>query len=224
MALLHLSDPIFATNLNLYRLPALLSVGMTTQLNNHPPSGNTIRNANGCDLHFRIEWENTPAAKFVVFYIPGYSGHINRPEFFRVSKSMNEKDVVFIAIDMQGHGHSEGERCLLLNHEHMIADVLEFVESFMDESQFNKLRINAESTSFKLERLSALRKLPFFVMGSSMGGALSMMCAHRLNSAENRLKYPTFQGAIMLAPALSFKTPNWLVTEALRFVCIPTNL
>lgn len=190
---------------------------MTTQLNNKPPSGNTMRNANGCELHFRIEWDDALEAKFVLFYFPGYSAHINRPEIFRLSKSMNQNNTVFIAMDLQGHGHSEGKRCQMLNHEHMIADVLQLVESFMDESQFKKLKLNTESPSFKMENLQMLRKLPFFIMGSSMGAAVSLVCAQILYSAENRLKYPNFQGAIFVAPALRFKTPSVVVTETLRF-------
>lgn len=189
---------------------------MTTQLNNQPPSGNSILNGNNCKLHFRVEWENFATAKYVIFYVPGYSGHVNRPEFFKLSKCFNANNVVLIAIDMQGHGHSEGERVLLMSHEHLIKDVLQLVESFMDESQFQQLTLSTAPTAFKHAHLPALRKLPFFLMGSSMGGALSMMCAHRLYSTENRLKYPNFKGAIMMAPALSFKTPNWVVVETLR--------
>ena len=47
---------------------------------NRPQSGNEITNTKGHKLHFRIEWQNFDAAEFVVFYIPGYSGHINRNE------------------------------------------------------------------------------------------------------------------------------------------------
>lgn len=171
-------------------------------------------NGNGCRLHFRVERGVEGEAKRVLFYIPGYSGHINRPEFFAMTRHMNSKGTIVIAADMQGHGYSEGERCLMLDHRHLLDDVTSLVDAFMNPRTTERLSFCSKEGSFQQSDIPSVQKLPFFIMGSSMGGAISTMVAQRLYAAPE--KYPTFKGAILQAPALSFKTPSWLVVETLR--------
>lgn len=181
---------------------------------NRPRSGNTFVNSNGHELHFRVQWENFANAKRVMFYVPGYSGHINRPEFFKFTDYMNEHNTVVIAADMQGHGHSGGERCLVLRHSHLLDDVIQLVDGFMNVNSSERFSFDSAEGSFQREHIPLLQNLPFFVMGSSMGGAISTMVAQTFHA--DKAKFPTFKGAILLAPALSFKTPHWLLVEALR--------
>ena len=183
---------------------------------NRPQSGNEIINSKGHKLHFRIEWQNFDAAEFVVFYIPGYSGHINRTEMSKMTNYMNNHGAVVVALDMQGHGYSEGERCLMLDHEDLLGDVLQLVDAIMNNRTSETLKFDSNPSSFQREHLPNIQKLPFFIMGSSMGGAISSMVGHRLFTSENKIIFPTFKGSILLAPALSFKTPNWLLVETLR--------
>jgi alpha-beta hydrolase superfamily lysophospholipase len=181
---------------------------------NKPQTGNEIINSNGHKLHFRVEGHALPNAKALIIYVPGYSGHVNRPEMFKMTGCMNRNGVVVIAVDMQGHGYSEGERCLMLNHEDLIADVIQIVDAIMNPCTTEIITFCNNLGEIKRDYLPKLQKLPFFVMGSSMGGAISSMVAQRLYA--NRLAYPTFSGAILCAPALSFKTPHWLLVESLR--------
>lgn len=181
---------------------------------NRPQTGNNFLNENGHRLHFRVAWNNFATAKYVVFNVHGYSGHTNGPTAVRMMNYMNDHNCVVVAVDMQGHGYSEGERCLMLNYEDMMNDVLQFISCFVHEDRDKELTFDQDKDSFRHENLVAFRKLPFFLMGSSMGGALSTVCSHALYSQQE--KYPMFRGAILLAPALSFKTPNWLVVETLR--------
>jgi alpha-beta hydrolase superfamily lysophospholipase len=181
---------------------------------NKAKSGNAFTNSNGFKLHFRVQWDKFEEAKRVIFYVPGYSGHINRPEFFALADYMNAHNTVLIAADMQGHGHSEGERCLMLKHTHLLGDVTQLVDGFMNASSSERFTFDTVEGSFQREHLPKLHKLPFFIMGSSMGGAISTIVAQKLYS--DKVAYPTFKGAILLAPALSFGTPHWLLVETLR--------
>lgn len=133
-----------------------------------------------------------------------------------MTNTMNKNGAMVVAIDMQGHGYSEGERCLMINHEHLIEDVMQVIDGFMNPNTSETITFCKAEGSFSRENLPIVQKLPFFVMGSSMGGAISTMVGHRLFTAENRKLFPTFHGAIMCAPALSFKMPNWLLVETLR--------
>lgn len=181
---------------------------------NRPKSGNSFKNASGYQLHFRVQWDNFATAKRVIFYVPGYSGHISRPEFFALTNYMNANNTAIIAADMQGHGYSEGERCLMLNHSHLLDDVTQLVDGFMNDKSAETFTFCESEGSFRREHLPMLQKLPFFVMGSSMGGAICTMVAQRFHA--DKQKFPTFKGAILLAPALSFRMPNWLLVESLR--------
>jgi alpha-beta hydrolase superfamily lysophospholipase len=181
---------------------------------NKPKTGNAFTNCHGCKLHFRVQWDKFKEAKRLIFYVPGYSNHINRPEFFALANYMNAHNAVLIAADMQGHGHSGGERCLLMSHADLLDDVTQLVDGFMNINTSERFQFDSTDGSFQCKHLPMLQKLPFFIMGSSMGGAVNMMVAQRLHSDKGA--YPTFKGAILLAPALSFDVPHWLVVETLR--------
>jgi alpha-beta hydrolase superfamily lysophospholipase len=181
---------------------------------NKPKTGNAFTNFNGCKLHFRVQWDKFKEAKRAIFYVPGYSNHINRPEFFAFANYMNAHNTVIIAVDMQGHGYSDGKRCLLMSHADLLEDVTQLVDGFMNVNTSECFRFDTVDGSFQTKHLSMLQKLPFFIMGSSMGGAITTMVAQRLHS--DKATYPTFKGAILLAPALSFDTPHWLLMDILR--------
>eukprot|EP00128_Syssomonas_multiformis_P018220 Colp12_sorted_trinity150504_noHs@21786 len=135
---------------------------------------------------------------------------------------MNSRHCIVVAVDMQGHGYSEGERCLMLKHDDMVRDVLQVVRCFENEDRDKELVFEEHESSFKRSDLTTFKKLPFFLMGSSMGGAVSTLSGQAMHSQSDT--YPNFKGAILLAPALSFKMPNWLLVETLRYTvgtCTP---
>lgn len=181
---------------------------------NRSQTGNSFVNENGHKIHFRVEWANFKTAKYVLFLIHGYSGHINGPTAHKMMGYMNDKNCVVVALDMQGHGYSEGERCLMLKHDDMVNDVLQVVRCFENEDRDRELVFDENEGSFTRGDLAVFRKLPFFLIGSSMGGALSTLSGHAIQSQPDI--FPNFKGAILLAPALSFKMPNWLLVETLR--------
>jgi alpha-beta hydrolase superfamily lysophospholipase len=181
---------------------------------NKPKTSNAFTNCNDNKLHFRVQWDKFEEAKRVMFYVPGYSNHINRPEFFAFATYMNAHNTVIIAVDMQGHGYSDGERCLLMSHGDLLADVTQLVDGFMNVNTSERFQFDSTDGSLESKHLPMLQKLPFFIMGSSMGGAVNTMVAQRLHS--DKVAYPTFKGAILLAPALSFDTPHWLLVDILR--------
>lgn len=181
---------------------------------NRAQTGNSFVNENGHKIHFRIEWKNFKTAKYVIFLIHGYSGHINGPTAHKVMQYMNSRDCIVVAVDMQGHGYSEGDRCLMLKHDDMVSDVLQVVRCFENEDRDKELVFEEHESSFKRSDLATFKKLPFFLMGSSMGGAVSTLSGHAMHAQNDT--FPNFKGAILLAPALSFKMPNWFLVETLR--------
>mmetsp|Transcript_15817 Transcript_15817/g.26444 ORF Transcript_15817/g.26444 Transcript_15817/m.26444 type:complete len:337 (-) Transcript_15817:674-1684(-) len=199
---------------------------------NRPQTGYGFSNAKGQKLHFRIDWNNFEQAKYLVFYIHGYGGHGNRVEMHTMSQYFNEHGATVVLMDQIGHGYSEGERVLMLDHNDLVDDFSQLICCLMDknkskEALLDEMTFDSSVGSFQYENLPQLRELPCFVMGGSMGGAVSLLTAHRL-SADEQFKNlaPTFRGALLMAPALSFKLPHWLMVETLRYTvgtCAPAG-
>lgn len=75
-----------------------------------------------------------------------------------------------MGLDMQGHGHSEGERALVLSHEHLIDDICQFIHHIYEDDLTSEDCRMQRGDALELILLQSLRELPFFLMGSSMGG------------------------------------------------------
>mmetsp|Transcript_14647 Transcript_14647/g.24311 ORF Transcript_14647/g.24311 Transcript_14647/m.24311 type:complete len:334 (-) Transcript_14647:255-1256(-) len=180
---------------------------------NEPHSGNVFVNNLGHILHFRCN-ANMPAEKRkqVCFWLHGYTAHTNKPDFKRYSDIMNARGVVVMGLDMQGHGHSEGERALVLSHEHLVQDLCQFIHHiYEDDLTHDQCRLQTgENTD--LDLLISLKELPFFLMGSSMGGAVSVLTSMKVYTM------PKFIGCTLLAPFLgNAQLPHWLLVEFFKY-------
>lgn len=182
---------------------------------NLPKTGNSIVNSNGKILHFRVNWNNFDSAKCVLFNIMGYSAHTSRPEVGTLGEVMNQNGIVVITLDLQGHGHSDGVRCYIRSHNAFVRDIVYFLTCMMDErSPDNRITFDRGSESFRHKNLPALRQLPFFLMGSSMGGGLSVLTGIALQKQQNR--FPHFRGVILLAPFLTIKQPGCITRTFMK--------
>ena len=188
---------------------------------NEPQSGNKFTNGNGCKLHFRVA--KTPpgvVAKCVVFFVPGYSNHVNSPEVKRMNENLASKGTIVVSIDMQGHGYSEGLRCYVPRYDHFVRDVVHFVSCFMDEHATNNtLFFDPEPNSFNNSDLLAFRKLPFFIMAVSMGGGISVIAAHilwNMKRGDERM-FPQFRGVLFQAPFTTIAQPGCLTASILKY-------
>ena len=104
-----------------------------------------------------------------------HRAHCNKPDFKRYTDVMNARGVVVMGLDMQGHGHSEGERALALSHEHLVDDICQFIHHVYEDDLTNEdCRLQC-GENLDLTLLQSLRALPFFLMGSSMGGGKSII-------------------------------------------------
>jgi acylglycerol lipase len=130
---------------------------------------------------------------------------------------MNARGVVVFGLDMQGHGHSEGERALVLTHSHLVEDLCQFIHHiYEDDLTHENCRMQlGEDININIDMLHSLRDLPFFLMGSSMGGAVSMLASLQVCSM------PKFVGCTLLAPFLgNAKLPHWLLVEFLKYTFV----
>lgn len=176
---------------------------------NQPHSGNYFVNHMNHKLHFRCNANmSTSQRKIVCFWLHGYTAHCNKPDFNRYTDLMNAHGVVVMGLDMQGHGHSEGERALVLSHEHLVRDICQFVHHIYEDDLTDEDCKMTLGDDITIDLLNSLRDMPFFLMGSSMGGAVSTLASLCL------CEMPKYVGCVLLAPFLgNAQLPHWLLVE-----------
>lgn len=120
----------------------------------------------------------------VIFLVHGMGEHAGRYE--HVAEYFKNVNITTIAIDLRGHGNSQGKRGHMPSFEHMMNDL--------------KLSIS--------EIVSAYKGLPLILYGHSMGGNLILNYLFR--NAEG------ISGAIVTGPylRLGFEPPKWKVLLA----------
>ena len=133
---------------------------------NLPKTDEYITNNRGQRLHVRSYWPNSSTCKSLVIFCHGYASHINRPLHSYISKQYNDNDIGYVTIDVSGHGYSDGVKGYIDSYNDTIDDILSLLICLYSTS----------STSSNLQR-KELGLLPFFFMGHSMGGAISINIA-----------------------------------------------
>ncbi|KAJ9563121.1 hypothetical protein OSB04_008281 [Centaurea solstitialis] len=109
----------------------------------------------------------------------------------RPPRSSRRQRLRCFAVDMEGHGRSEGLKAFVPNVDHVVQDYLSFFDSIL---------INYQN-------------LPKFLFGESMGGAICLLIE------SNRPNF--FDGAILIAPMCKISDkvrPRWPIPEVLMFV------
>lgn len=144
----------------------------------HVPTGERsgFVNKQGLRIHFRI-WDNivapikwrppaklpvsrgpSPSSRGTVVIVHGFGEHCGRYE--HVAAALNQAGFVVCALDHQGHGQSEGDRCYAERLEHLTDDIEQFVATHVKE------RANRNPG-------------PLFLLGHSMGGLLAYLVAQQ---------------------------------------------
>ena len=56
----------------------------------------------------------------VVFWVHGYGGHCNHPRIIKIAENFTSLNRALFALDLKGHGYSEGERALFRKHDDIV--------------------------------------------------------------------------------------------------------
>lgn len=121
------------------------------------------------------------SCKAVIALIHGMGEHGHR--YLHVAEYFAKKGIATMAIDLRGHGNSEGKRGHTPNYEALMSDIDLFLEKVK----------------------SSFPNLPIVLYGHSMGGNLSLNYLIR--------RQPTINAAIVTSPylRLAFEPPKWKV-------------
>ena len=151
--------------------------------------GAPVASRSGLTLYTR-QWIPASKPQALVFWFHGYGAHCHRPSDDRLGEQLLDRDIAVFALDQEGCGCSQGERGLFSNWDFLVNDA----EIFVDQGR---------------ERYS---EIPFFIMGESLGGALTILLGLALQERE----VPAFKGALFVAPAVENDVePSPEVTQAL---------
>lgn len=136
-----------------------------------------VEGIGGLRLHYRT-WE-APGARAAVLLIHGFSDHGGR--YARFAEHMAERDISTFALDLRGHGASEGRLGYVSRFSCFLQDVDRFrreVQGLVDP------------------------RCPLFVFGHSMGGLIALRYLQEFDSS--------LRGAIVSSPWLvTAGVPAW---------------
>ncbi|MCJ8734805.1 hypothetical protein PDJAM_G00239570 [Pangasius djambal] len=128
-----------------------------------------IINADGLHLFCRY-WEPEGAPKALVFVAHGAGEHCS--VYADVAQSLTQHSLFVFAHDHVGHGQSEGERMNIKNFQIYIRDSLQHIDLIR----------------------TRYPNLPIFILGHSMGGAISILTACE--------RPQDFAGMVLIAPMI----------------------
>ncbi|XP_017323673.1 monoglyceride lipase isoform X3 [Ictalurus punctatus] len=128
-----------------------------------------IINADGLHLFCRY-WEPEGPPKALVFVVHGAGEHCSA--YADVAHTLTQHSLFVFAHDHVGHGQSEGERMNIKNFQIYIRDCLQHIDLIR----------------------TRYPNLPIFILGHSMGGAISILTACE--------KPQDFAGVVLIAPMI----------------------
>ncbi|XP_036387855.1 monoglyceride lipase [Megalops cyprinoides] len=131
------------------------------------PDQQHIVNADGQRLFCRY-WKPDGPPRALVFVAHGAGEHSGR--YSRLAQTLMERALLVFAHDHVGHGNSEGERMSVVDFQIFIRDTLQHVDIVRERHP----------------------GLPVFILGHSMGGAISILTACERPDA--------FTGVVLIAP------------------------
>ncbi|KAJ1495478.1 Alpha/Beta hydrolase protein [Baffinella frigidus] len=176
-------------------------------------------NRNGHKLYARAWLPSSPTAtKGIITLIHGHGGHVNSAGRETFANALAAQGFAVVGYDMQGHGYSEGEHVYIEKYESLVEDQIEFLDLLDSGAQSQPGLVGLVPEGFSLSRV------PLFVFGESMGGALALLIGQRLSSAAGDASTPSagrFRGAVLSAPAIHVNLPPPPVVFFLKHVVAP---
>jgi acylglycerol lipase len=144
-----------------------------------------------------LDYQQISDPRAIILSIHGIGSHFQPSQYkhpydhCKRSKLFLEEKYLSYAIELEGHGKSDGIRCFIRNFDDLVDDVEQLILILKDKYS----------------------NLPFYLLGFSMGGAI---CIHFLIKKKNLV-----DGAILMAPMCGIKEsmkPSQPIQYILKFL------
>eukprot|EP01033_Poteriospumella_lacustris_P021306 gene21306-15789_t len=133
----------------------------------------------GYRLHAR-PGSSLATVKGVVVFVHGHGSNINRPFHPHIARSVISDGYVYGTLDFPCHGHSDGLRTFVPSTTLLVDSVERYIEALYDEhSSSPDFFVPKPPSEGGISRLDA-SKVPVFLIGHSMGGAVALLLGERL--------------------------------------------
>lgn len=198
-----------------------------------PKSSEFVTNGRGQRIHVRTQLAAQEtckeAPKGIVVYLHGLHSHGSRIICSALAAELNAIGFHFAALDFHGHGHSDGQPGVVASHSDLIDDAHSLLAAL-----YRGPSAAAPCPAHCLHAPPLPASCPFFLLGSSMGGAVALvlanMCCSTVPPASPHPYSSACCGAILLAPAIRIKLP-WFAPAfilspfkaALRWLVLPLS-
>mmetsp|Transcript_20275 Transcript_20275/g.28509 ORF Transcript_20275/g.28509 Transcript_20275/m.28509 type:complete len:206 (-) Transcript_20275:649-1266(-) len=155
---------------------------------------------------FPEEKKDKPEA--LLFFFHGIGGHVHRGfvdskgnpcNDLLIGRTAVEKGWAAFFLDAEGHGHSEGEFIYVPSHYDCVTDALDYITHIV----------------------SKYPGVPWFVMGESWGGNISLNLGLQLQKRPEGVNIDDWYGVLLVAPAVIGDLPPCPVVFCLRYCCAP---
>ncbi len=185
-----------------------------------PQTNGCFQAPSGHRLHIRAVLP--PAGRSitaVLLYCHGLNSHVNgRSWAAGYYPRVASEGFALFAVDIMGHGYSEGVRGLVEDWDDVFDDLECFLEALMGVADPQPSAAEFDA-GISAKVLAQVRRLPIFAIGTSMGGMIGMYMGLRLQNNENlRTK---FKGVVMGCPALGVDLPPKAIQFLLRNLVVP---
>mmetsp|Transcript_14296 Transcript_14296/g.42551 ORF Transcript_14296/g.42551 Transcript_14296/m.42551 type:complete len:416 (-) Transcript_14296:63-1310(-) len=158
--------------------------------------------------------------KATMFFCHGMHVHVNAKPTIAFYDDMSARGYATFAMDLPGHGFSEGEnRCMIPDFQGCFdahEALMRFVLGGCAQDDKAEVALGVDSAV-----LAALRGKPFFVVGESMGGMIAAFLAQQVAKGTSRELAGGFRGALLLCPSLVVDLPPPPVLWFLRSCVVP---
>lgn len=151
------------------------------------------------------KWGNKKDPKAVILGVHGLGEGSYRYDF--VGNSFSKNDYLFVMINQQGHGISEGDRCHIVKYQDLVQDMNDFIDDFFEKNP-------------------KLLSKPRYIFGHSMGGLITTLTVLKRHEFFNGmiLSGPLFKAdpkianpvLIMIVKYLSVILPKLPVGDAIN--------
>ena len=176
-----------------------------------PKGTEFVTNGRGQVLYVRTS-AAVAGPRGAIVYLHGLHAHCSRIHMEVYAAELNKLGFHFAALDFHGHGYSQGERGVIASHRDLLDDAASLLSALYRDPNVVSHSTESHILCPPLDPSSC----PFYLMGSSMGGGVSLILAHMCCSRVDHVQADRYsaacRGCILAAPAIAIKLP-WFASR-----------